>query len=170
MQNKFFVGIHAAFKMTFQSLIYRSSFCMCQLPWCYSRRLLCSEVGFSRETVCARMCVCACMLVFVWPCVPLSAVILPASGFDKNKHCGGKWINSCLHFVTACMLRSTRVSRPRLHHGAFSYLACAFSWACLCQSDIQSSGGGGDITWTARSQKWMMHYCILCTETFKQKN
>lgn len=73
---------------------------MCQLPWCCNQLLLCSEGCYTRE------CVCVCMHVCVWLCVPLlSAVILPASGFDKDQHCGGKWINSCLRFISLCMFR-----------------------------------------------------------------
>lgn len=51
---------------------------------------------------CMCVYVCACMHVCL-TCVPLlSTVILPASGFDKDQQCGGKWINSCLCFV--CLL------------------------------------------------------------------
>lgn len=61
------------------------------------------------------LCVCVCMPVFVWPCVPLlSAVILPASGFDKDKQCGGKWMNSWPHFVFV-RLAQFYLARHTLH-------------------------------------------------------
>lgn len=61
------------------------------------------------------LCVCVCMPVFVWPCVPLlSAVILPASGFDKDKQCGGKWMNSWPHFVSV-RLAQFYLARHTLH-------------------------------------------------------
>lgn len=51
---------------------------------------------WSCPTVCvsvqACVCVHACVCLTVSSSPLLSAVILPASGFDKDKHCGGKWL------------------------------------------------------------------------------
>lgn len=84
------------------------------------------------ECVCA--CMYVCMHVCVWPCVPLlSAVILPASGFDKDQHCGGKWINSCLHFVAVCMLRFASLCSHRwlFMTSVFMHYMCIFMFVFI---------------------------------------
>ncbi len=106
----------------------------------FSRWLLCSEGCFSGESVCA--CVCVCMHVCVWPCIPLlSAVILPASGFDKDQHCGGKWINSCLLFVSVCMSRFASLCSHRclFMMSVFMHYMCIFMFAFISGKILTSN-------------------------------
>lgn len=133
---------------------------MCQLPRCYSRWLLCSEGCLSGETVCA--CMCVCVHVCVWPCVPLlSAVILPASGFDKDQHCGGKWISSCLHFVSACMLRFAHLCSHRclFMMSVFTHYMCIFMFVCIsvCAKNSNKLRHINDSNFAWCAKKWLTH-------------
>lgn len=141
----------------------------------------CALKAVSPESVCLCTCVCVCACecacMCVWPCVPLlSAVILPASGFDKDQHCGGKWINSCLHCVSVCMLRfcpcdSTDVCPWRVSSCIICASSCVYFSLCKIQtyrkrnrivySDVPGMGKCGNC--------WIIAYWdILRTDVFLQ--
>lgn len=107
-----------------------------------------------------------CMHVFVWPCVPLlSTVILPASGFDKDKHCGGKWIISCLHFVFCVHVTVPCVSNRRLVDNASSCLMCTFS--CKSIQNLNMQPRGSAIGYMQIRPIEDINVALMCTRTAK---